>query len=847
LPDYNNLALILAGPILRRVEPTSVSVWLALSKPAQVEVGLWTGNVVASAASGTNFGNASAEKTATANSIRIGNKLHLALVTLDLTASPLTPGVVYSYNVSINAGGVSKDLNGLSLLEDKSTEPKHLAMGYLPNQLPSFAMPPVSLQDLKIVQASCRKAHGGGPDALAGLDTLIKKHVSDGLQRPHQIYMTGDQIYADDIASVLLPELTEAGRQLLGIDEKLTLGSNSFVVNAANFPATWRQELVNEKAKFTSHEAANHALAFGEYCALYLFFWSNVLWPEELKKKAQVFTESGTSAEAIDALPAHLKGLYPEAAAAGASDKEKKKANEAREKAVKDREKLKKEKWEVEIEAVKDFRKALPKVRRAMANIPCLMIFDDHEVTDDWYLVKRWTDQVLTSPLGVNCLRNGLLSYALFQAWGNTPQLFANDADHAALLTAAQNLFPAAASGGPHQATAASIDSLFGFGGSAPKIKWHYSIPTGPTQTLVLDTRTRREFNSRISPPGLLSQTALDEQIPDAAVPSAGAEVLIVVSAAPVLGLALIEEVFQPIMARGATDFVNAISAAFDRKKEPEITGYLEWDMEAWAMSPTHFESLLKKLNLMKKVIILSGDVHYGFSSQMDYWKKGATEPSRIIELCSSALKNEWPAVLKRVLSTGTGQKLLQHSVYPLERVAWKDDLSITGEINVPAGEAIPGTYRTLMKSSPVLLPTEGWPAGTTVSVQPDWSWRVSLLSDERPDDSSADARPTDGQIGNITPDVDINNPVDGYAAVQKRHEKLITRKTPRSVVHNSNIGVITFNGSGASLTVIHDFYYFHPEAETNPEVLKPDEPSAYTSHETSLASTVDTPPVIGS
>lgn len=829
MPDFNNLELILAGPILRRVEPGFVSVWLALSKPAQVELGLWTGNVVASTASGSNFGNSTAEHTATANSIRIGNKLHLVLVTLDLTSSPLTPGVIYSYNVIITAGSVTKDLNGLSLLEDKSTEPKHLAMGYLPNQLPSFAMPPTSLENLQIVQASCRKAHGGGPDALAGLDKLIKDHLSDGNQRPHQLFLTGDQIYADDIASVLLPELTTAGNELLGIDEKLKLNGSSEVANADNFPATWRQQLVTQLAKFTSHEAANHALSFGEYCALYLFFWSNILWPDNLKDKDDVFTETGSSVDEVNNLPAHLKSLYP-------TD------TDARKHKVEDRDDIKNDDhWEKEVEAVKAFRKTLPKVRRALANIPCYMIFDDHEVTDDWYLVKRWTDQVLTSPLGVNILRNGLLSYALFQGWGNNPRLFSDDSDHAALITAAQNLFPAASSDGPHLATANSIDSMFGFDGSIPKIKWHYSVPSGPTQTLVLDTRTRREFVSGFSPPGLLTQAALDEQIPDAAVPTAGAEVLIVISPAPVLGLALIEEVFQPIMARGGTDYINAIVAAFDQHKEPEITGYLEWDMEAWSMSPVHFEALLKKFQKMKKVIILSGDVHYGFSSEMDYWKKGAAEPARFVELCSSALKNEWPEVMKRVLSTGTGQKILQHAVYPLERVAWENDTSITGEIHVPTGQAIPGTYRTLMKASPVLLPTEGWPEGTTVSVQPDWSWRVDLMTDKRPDDSSPNARPSDGQIGNITPDVDPANPVDGYIAVQKRHEKLITRKTPRSVLHNSNIGVITFNGTGATLKVKHDFFYFHPEGE------KPDDPKAYTSHETSLAPTSETPPEIGS
>ena len=831
MPDYNNLELILAGPIVRRVEPTSVSVWLALSKSAQVELGLWTGNVLSSVASGNNLGNSTAEHTSTADSIRIGNKLHIVLVTLDLSGSPLTPGVIYSYNVVITAGALTKDLNGLSLLEDKTSEPKHLAMGYIPNQLPSFAMPPTSLENLQLVQASCRKAHGGGPDALAGLDKLIKDHVSDGNQRPHQVFLTGDQIYADDIASVLLPELTVAGNELLGVNEKIKLDSSTeLVVNPTNFPATWRQQLVTQKAKFTSHEAANHALAFGEYCALYLFFWSNTLWPEpnDFKDRDDVFTESGSSVDAVDALPNHLKSLYPTDSA-------------AREHKVEDRDELKEEdNWEEALEAVKAFRKTLPKVRRALANIPSYMIFDDHEVTDDWYLVKHWTDQVLTAPLGVNILRNGLLSYFLFQAWGNNPQLFSDDADHAALVTAAQNIFPAG-SDGPHAATAVSIDSMFGFDGSVPKIKWHYSVPSGPTQSLVLDTRTRRELVSRFAPPGLLTQAALDEQIPDAAIPSAGAEVLIIISAAPVLGLALIEEVFQPIMARGATDFVNSLVAAFDRHKEPEITGYQEWDMEAWSMSPVHFEALLQKLHKMKKVIILSGDVHYSFSSEMDYWKKGVAEPARIIELCSSAAKNEWPAVMTRVLSTGTGQKILQHAAYPMERVAWEDDLTITGEIHVPAGQAIPGVYRSLMKVSPVLLPTEGWPAGTTVSIDPDWSWRVDLLTDERPDDTSTNARPSDGQIGNITPDVVAANPVDGYVNVQKRHEKLITRKTPRSVLHNSNIGVITFSGTGSTLKVKHDFYYFHPEGE------KTGDPKAYTSHETVLVPTTDSPPQIGS
>ncbi|MCS6937728.1 MAG: hypothetical protein RMJ55_10145 [Roseiflexaceae bacterium] len=94
MPDFNNLPLILSGPIVRRVDPTLVAVWVALSAARMVEPGIWTG-ITNAGSSGVFFGNTSASHRATAASIRIGAKLHLALVTLDLTASPLIPGQIY--------------------------------------------------------------------------------------------------------------------------------------------------------------------------------------------------------------------------------------------------------------------------------------------------------------------------------------------------------------------------------------------------------------------------------------------------------------------------------------------------------------------------------------------------------------------------------------------------------------------------------------------------------------------------------------------------------------------------------------------------------------------------------
>ena len=40
--------------------------------------------------------------------------------------------------------------------------------------------------------------------------------------------------------------------------------------------------------------------------------------------------------------------------------------------------------WDEDLENVELFKAVLPQVRRVLANVPSLMIFDDHEITDDW-------------------------------------------------------------------------------------------------------------------------------------------------------------------------------------------------------------------------------------------------------------------------------------------------------------------------------------------------------------------------------------------------------------------------------------------------------------------------------
>src|SRR5262249_500160 len=192
------LPLILAGPILRRVEPALVSVWIALREQCTVKLSLWEGGQVMS-------GERTALRTGpdpAMPTLRIGNQLHLAVVTLKLPAGQtLTPGRIYSYDLTLQTSAGTQTLQSLGLLAD--VPGKHLALGYETNMLPSFATCPPALNQLRLVHGSCRRASANLSDGLAWVDeALLAKDQAykDARSRPHQLFLTGDQIYADDVS-----------------------------------------------------------------------------------------------------------------------------------------------------------------------------------------------------------------------------------------------------------------------------------------------------------------------------------------------------------------------------------------------------------------------------------------------------------------------------------------------------------------------------------------------------------------------------------------------------------------------------------------------------------------------
>jgi hypothetical protein len=67
--------------------------------------------------------------------------------------------------------------------------------------------------------------------------------------------------------------------------------------------------------------------------------------------------------------------------------------------------------YATELAGLEQARLALPAVRRVLANIPTYMIFDDHDVTDDWNITREWRDRVSGSPGGRRMVASALAAY----------------------------------------------------------------------------------------------------------------------------------------------------------------------------------------------------------------------------------------------------------------------------------------------------------------------------------------------------------------------------------------------------------------------------------------------------
>ncbi|WP_057464109.1 hypothetical protein [Pseudovibrio sp. POLY-S9] len=565
-----SLPSVLAGPILRRLETSRLTFWLAVRAPANVKLDLFPQGGEPQIYELT-------KAQTEVNLISAGAHLHYLLIDLPLQR-PLPQDTWISYRLALRMEDDEE-----AGWQDHSVWAPDLC--YENQELPGFLL---SSKVSSLLHGSCRKPHHESGDGLVAADQFLAKHIRaekgtkvDKEKWPAALVMSGDQIYSDDVAGpmlraihVLIEKLGITEEQLAGLESKVSDKASDFYQHGDTYyrrekflPSLEKNRKLwlvlfggVEKPIFTADHAHNHLITLAEFLAMYLLVWSPALWD-------LVETDAP-------------KGLTPEEAAL----------------------------YESERKILKEFVAGLSQVRRLFAHLPVAMIFDDHDVTDDWNLNRDWEETAYGHPFSRRIIGNALCAYMLNQGWGNRPEAFSGgtlEAMTQAVTVPGTNSYDE------------FLDHLFAFE------NWDYHWELDPP-LLVLDTRTRRWRSERA---GYLPSGLLDwEAVTDLQRSLRGKDAVLLVSAAPIFGVKLIETLQKLLTFMGKPLMVDA---------------------EYWMAHPGTADGILNVFRHRKtpdRFTTLSGDVHYSFVYDVEL--RGHSRGPDIWQICSSGIKNEFPAKL---------------------------------------------------------------------------------------------------------------------------------------------------------------------------------------------------------
>ncbi|QOR66598.1 hypothetical protein IM538_23055 [Cytobacillus suaedae] len=584
---------ILCGPIIRRVEPNQVCIWIATSKPLKIGAKVYT--VERNQASDSNTYQI-IPTTFNSNIAQLGENLYINLLRVTPSQGSYPIDTLLAYNLFFKKGLDLVDLGHFDLLTHDS--PDSIVYGDL--DLPTFYIS--SGRHSNILYGSCRKPHGKGDDVLVQADKKLEDSYSNLEIRPTSLFLMGDQIYADDIADPLFPFVAKLGKKLVGQREQLEEIEPRLIPYSDRLDTIQgRKFIMDQLCNFTSNQSHNHLMQLGEYAAMYLLNWGPELWKLLYEHSFETFEE------AVENNNIHF--AFPE-------------ENDNR---IKEMDKLKAQ-YDDHVDALIEFQHHLSSIRRLLANTPTYMIFDDHDITDDWNITSDWKSAVWNAPLGRHIISNGMTAYWAFQGWGNDPELFSNRFIHSIVsYCKTMNV--------KSHHYQEFIEELWSFN------DWHFVAPTVP-KALFLDTRTMRGYlplpkPKKVGPklvesiqgPELISQQGF--QHVSKALKESGWQPktpLVIVSPSPLYGIEIIESFL--------IDYLSPLRL-FGFKATSRF------DLEAWQFNGKGITNFLKAIVDWQpsQCFILSGDVHYGFALNTTVEFKNR-EKIKIHQLTSSPIKN---------------------------------------------------------------------------------------------------------------------------------------------------------------------------------------------------------------
>ena len=286
-------------------------------------------------------------------------------------------------------------------------------------------------------------------------------------------------------------------------------------------------------------------------------------------------------------------------------------------------------------------------IRWLLSTLPSCMIFDDHDIRDDWNTSWTWQEEINQTSWWHERLMGGLSAYWVYQHLGNLPPAeLARDEVYA-------QVFAAAGSG--HGAEGSGIDltePVFDLSRRVdrhPEVyRWSYRRELGDCRLVVVDSRAARVLDpdrrSMLDPDEM---AWLDEQL------TGDVEHLFIGTSLPFLlppGLHDFEAIDE-VLAQGAHG--RLVAAAAERARQTI-------DLEHWAAFNEGFAEVFDMVidvargnrgRAPSTVLFLSGDVHNSYVAEVTDAAARHGAQSRIVQAVCSPIRNPMPRVVRVLMS----------------------------------------------------------------------------------------------------------------------------------------------------------------------------------------------------